>query len=178
MLTDVGCNVRVPVLSLLFSDSLIAVTLRTTEEPAGMTTFPAASFTSFAMVAVTVSPTLFLFERISEVVAAVKRVPAAKLAEVAAGAGVVGGAAAGSGLGVVVLGDRVAVEAVGRIGRLGVLAAGAAAVSLGRSFSSAVVSTGASCRSRLRLSAAATSFLSPRPHATAASSASAASLVL
>src|SRR6476661_3663657 len=122
MLTDVGCNVRVPVLSLLFSDSLIAVTLRTTDEPAGMTTCPAASFTSFAVVAVTVSPTLFLLERISEVVAAVNRVPAAKLVGAAAGAGVVGRAAGGSGCGALVLGDRVAVEPLGRIGRLGVFA--------------------------------------------------------
>ena len=39
-------SVSVPVVSLLFSDSLIAVTLRVTFEPAGITTRPAASFTS------------------------------------------------------------------------------------------------------------------------------------
>jgi hypothetical protein len=60
MTTEVGCTVSVPVLSLLFSDSLMAVTLRTTSEPAGMTTRPERSFTSVAMVAVTVSPTLFV----------------------------------------------------------------------------------------------------------------------
>jgi hypothetical protein len=84
------------------------------------------------MVAVTVSPTLFLWERISAVVAAVRLVPAARLAGVAvgvdgAGAGVVGDA---DGLGRVVV-------------RLGVLA-GAGALAVGRSFSSALVSTGAS----------------------------------
>jgi hypothetical protein len=128
------------------------------------------------MVAVTVSPTLFLLERISEVVAAVNRVPAAKL--VGAGAGVVGRAAGGSGWDALVLGDRVAVEPLGRIGRLGVFAAGVDVLSLGRSFSSAVVSTGASCRSRLRLSAVATSFLSPRPQAAIAANVSAAIIVL
>jgi hypothetical protein len=60
MLTDVGCSVRVPVVSLLLSDSLIAVTFKVTSDPAGMTTRPALSFTSVATVAVTVSPTLFL----------------------------------------------------------------------------------------------------------------------
>jgi hypothetical protein len=130
------------------------------------------------MVAVTVSPTLFLLERISEVVAAVNRVPAAKLVGAAAGAGVAGRAAGGSGLGALVLGDRVAVEPLGRIGRLGVFAAGVDVLSLGRSFSSAVVSTGASCRSRLRLSAVATSFLSPRPQAAIAANVSAAIIVL
>src|SRR6478736_1657925 len=95
MVTEVGCRVSVPVLSLLFSDSLIAVTFRATSEPAGITTRPELSFTSLAILAMTVSPTLFLLERISAVVAAVRLVPAARLeAELVgvegAGAGVVG----------------------------------------------------------------------------------------
>ncbi len=40
MLTTAAFTVSVPVLSLLFSDSLIAVTFSTTSEPAGMTTRP------------------------------------------------------------------------------------------------------------------------------------------
>src|SRR3954471_8534701 len=159
MLTDVGCSVRVPVLSLLFSDSLIAVTLRTTAEPAGMTTRPVLSLISSAIVAVTVSPTLFLLDRTSAVVVAVSLVPAARLAVLA---GVEG--AADDVLGAEVLG--LGLVGVGRIGcegvRVAVLGVGEAAVSLGRSFKAAVVSTGASCRSRLRLSAAAVSLRSPR----------------
>ena len=38
--TDVGLSVSVPVVSLLFSDSLIAVTCSVTSEPAGITTRP------------------------------------------------------------------------------------------------------------------------------------------
>jgi hypothetical protein len=44
--------------------------------------------------------------------------------------------------------------------------------------SSAELSTGASCRSRLRLSAAAVSLLSPRPQAARAANVSAAIIVL
>jgi hypothetical protein len=76
---------------------------------------------------------LFVWERISAVVAAVRLVPAARLA------GVDGAGAAGLGAGV--LGDA---DGLGRVVvRLGVLA-GAGALAVGRSFSSALVSTGAS----------------------------------
>jgi hypothetical protein len=142
----------------------MAVTFKVTTDPAGITTRPERSFTSLAIVAVTVSPTLFLWDRISAVVAALRLVPAARLA----GAEALGAA----GLGV----------AAGRLGRvvvdrLGVvLVVGALAV--GRSFSSALLSTGASCRSRLRLSAVAVSLWSPRPQATTAAKASAAIIVL
>jgi len=88
----------------------------------------------------TVSPTLFLLERISAVVAAVRLVPAARLAGelVGAGAGVVGVDAAAGGL--------VGEDVVGRLGLVGVRGAGAGvgALAVGRSFNSAVVSTGAS----------------------------------
>src|SRR3954463_690601 len=167
--TDVACRVSVPVLSLLFSDGLIAVTFRTTSDPAGMTTWPLLSLISLATVAVTVSPTLFLFERTSAVVAAVIELPAARLA-------LGGGVAAGAG--VLALGGDGRVELAGRAGRAGVRAAGAGALAVGRSFSSAVVSTGASCRSRLRLSAAAVSPLSPRPQAATAANVSIAIIVL
>src|SRR3954454_1359225 len=138
MVTEVGCRVNVPVVSLLFSDSLIAVTFRATSEPAGITTRPELSFTSLAIFAMTVSPTLFLLERISPVVAAVRLVPAARLAGElvgVAGAAVVGLEAVAGG----VLGELV----VGRMGLAGVLGAGAGAevLAVGRSFSSAVVST-------------------------------------
>jgi len=91
----------------------------------------------------TVSPTLFLLDRISAVVAAVRLVPAARLeAELVgvegAGAGVVGFEAVAG-----VLGELV----VGRMGLFaGVLGAGAGVevLAVGRSFNSAVVSTGAS----------------------------------
>src|SRR4051794_27609211 len=143
MVTEVGCRVNVPVVSLLFSDSLIAVTFGATSEPAGITTRPELSFTSLAIFAMTVSPTLFLLERISPVVAAVRLVPAARLAGElvgvdGAGAGVVGLEAVAGG----VLGELV----VGRMGLAGVLGAGAEVevLAVGRSFSSAVVSTGAS----------------------------------
>src|SRR4051812_36020356 len=120
MVTEVGCRVSVPVVSLLFSDSLIAVTFRATSEPAGITTRPELSFTSLAIFAMTVSPTLFLLERISPVVAAVRLVPAGRLAGElvgVAGAGVVGLEAVAGG----VLGELV----VGRMGLAGVLGAGA-----------------------------------------------------
>jgi len=91
----------------------------------------------------TVSPTLFLLERISAMVAAVRLVPAARLeAELVvvegAGAGVVGLDAVVGG----VLGEVVA----GRVDFAGVLGAGAGVevLAAGRSFNSAVVSTGAS----------------------------------
>src|SRR6185312_7923403 len=139
MVTEVGCRVSVPVVSLLFSDSLIAVTFRATSEPAGITTWPELSFTSVAILAMTVSPTLFLLERISAVVAAVRLVPAARLAAAlvvgeGAGAGVVGLEAVAGG----VLGELV----VGRMGLFaGVLGAGAGVevLAVGRSFNSAVV---------------------------------------
>src|SRR3954471_8835703 len=135
MLTDVGCSVRVPVLSLLFSDSLIAVTLRTTAEPAGMTTRPVLSLISSAIVAVTVSPTLFLLDRTSAVVVAVSLVPAARLAALAAGAEAADDV--GAGADAAVLGREL--DGVGRIGWEGVRVAvfgvvDVAAVSLARSF--------------------------------------------
>jgi hypothetical protein len=144
---------------------LMAVTVRVTAEPAGITTLPPLSLTSLAIVAVTVSPTLFLCERTSAVVAAVNEAPAGRL--LATGAA---GAA---------LGDEVrGVVAAGRLGRAGVRGAGAVALAVGRSFSSALVSTGASCRSRLRLSAAAVSPVSPRPQAATAANVSAAIMLL
>jgi hypothetical protein len=60
----------------------------------------------------------------------------------------------------------------------GVVGVVAAVSADGWSFSAAVVSTGASCRSRFRLSAEATFCRSPRPPAAAARSVSAASIVL
>src|SRR5688500_9714078 len=56
MLTDVGCSVRVPVVSLLLADSLIALPLPVPSDPAGMTPQPALSFASVATFAVTGSP--------------------------------------------------------------------------------------------------------------------------
>jgi hypothetical protein len=86
--------------------------------------------------------------------------------------------AAGAGAGVDVLGDEARGAAAGRAGRVGVRDAGAGALAVGWSFSSALVSTGASCRSRLRLSAAAVSPLSPRPQAATAANVSATIMVL
>jgi hypothetical protein len=106
-----------------------------------------------------VSPTLFLCDRISAVVVALRLVPAARLAVVATGA-------AGAGVEAVVPDERGLVDE--RLGCVGVRAAGAGALAVGRSFSSALVSTGASCRSRLRLSAAAVSSRSPGAHAASA----------
>jgi hypothetical protein len=123
---------------------------------------------SLATVAVTTSPTLFLAELTSVVVEALMVVPAERL-RLAGGAD----GAAADGLGDGRLGD-----AAGRLGRVGVVAAGAGVLAVGRSFSGTVVSTGASCRSRLRLSAAAVSLLSPRPQAATAASVSAAIIVL
>src|SRR5918992_1756906 len=168
MATDVGWSVRVPVVSLLFSDSLIAVTFNATSDPAGITTRPDRSLMSLAIIAVTVSPTLFLCERISAVVVALRLVPAARLVVVATGA-------AGAGVDAVVPDVP---EAVERLGCVGVRAAGAGALAVGRSFSSALVSTGASCRSRLRLSAAAVSSRSPGAQAASAAIMSAAINVL
>jgi hypothetical protein len=114
------------------------------------------------------------------VVVAVSLVPAARLAALAAGAE---GAArdVGAGAEALVVGREVPDE-VGRVGREGVrvavLGVVDAAVSLGRSFKAAVVSTGASCRSRLRLSAAAVSVRSPRLQAAIAAIVSAAMIVL
>jgi hypothetical protein len=129
---------------------------------------------------------LFLCDRISASVAAEKLVPAASARGVAAGAGAgagwdagVSGDVAGFGVGLGA-GLGLGLGAGGGAGSgAGAGAAVATAVSaLGRSFSAALVSTGASCRSRLRLSAEATSDFSPRPHAARASSVSAASRVL
>jgi hypothetical protein len=118
-----------------------------------------------------------LFDRTSAVVVAVSLVPAARLAELA---GVEGAADDVVGAEVVVLGREP--DGVGRIGcegvRVAVLGVLEAAVSLGRSFNAAVVSTGASCRSRLRLSAAAVSVRSPRLQAAIAAIVSAAMIVL
>jgi hypothetical protein len=175
MLTELGFRVRVPVLSLLFSDSLIAVTLRVTWEPAGITTRPELSLMSLATRAVTVSPTLFFAELISAVVEARREVPEARLAR---DAGVGAGALAlGVGAGVLAAVDGLG-EAAGRLGRVGLLGCSAGALAVGLSFSSAVVSTGASWRSRLRLSAAAVSPLSPRPQAATAANVSAAIIIL
>jgi hypothetical protein len=134
-------------------------------------------------------------ERISASVVAVKLVPAARAAEAeadgdGAGAGVGAGCAAegaeavgfGAGVGAGFGAGLGAGFAAGLAAGVGAGVAGAgvmAAVSApGRSLSVAVVSTGASCRSRFRLSADATSRRSPRPHAAAASNVSAASIVL
>ncbi|HVD32644.1 MAG TPA: hypothetical protein VNC19_03635 [Gemmatimonadales bacterium] len=118
--------------------------------------------------AVTVSPTLFFAELTSAVVEALTVVPADRL-RLAAGAD---GAAADE-LGEALLGD-----AAGRLGRVGGFAAGTGALAVGRSLSGTVVSTGASCRSRLRLSAAAVSPPFPRPQAATAANVSAAIIVL
>jgi hypothetical protein len=85
-------------------------------------------------------------------------------------AGLGAGVAAGFGAG------RAAGFGAGAAG--GGVAATVAVSTPGWSFSVALVSTGASCRSRFRLSAEATSRRSPRPHAAAASNVSAASIVL
>src|SRR5689334_16267822 len=196
---DVGFSVSVPVVSPLFSDSLMAVTSSVTLEPAGITTWPAEFLTSAATVAVTSSPTLFLWDRISASVVAEKDAPDASsrpAVEAGAGLGVdaavgtgeaagafdagagVAAGAAGFGLEAVGLGLGAAGLGSAGGGAVGVTGVAAAVSALGRSFSAALVSTGASCRSRFRLSAEATSRLSPRPHAAAASSASAASLIL
>jgi hypothetical protein len=111
-------------------------------------------------------------------VAAVRLVPAAR--PVAVAVGVAEGAVAE---GIDVLGVGELGVAAGRLGRLGVRAAGvlgdgAGALAVGRSFSSALVSTGASCRSRLKLSAVAVSPLSPCPQAAMAASVSTAIMVL
>jgi hypothetical protein len=111
---------------------------------------------------------LFFTELISAVVEALMVAPADRL-RLAAGAD----GAAADGLGGVVLGD-----AAGRLGRVGVFAACDGVLAVGRSFSGAVVSTGASCRSRLRLSAAAVSPPFPRPQAATAANVSAAIIVL
>jgi hypothetical protein len=123
---------------------------------------------SLATVAVTVSPTLFLTELISAVVEALMVAPVDRL-RLAGGAD----GAAADGLGELVRGD-----AAGRLGRVGVFAAGDGVLAVGRSFRGAVVSTGASCRSRLRLSAAAVSPPFPRPQAATAANVSAAIIVL
>jgi hypothetical protein len=115
---------------------------------------------------------LFLSDRISAVVAALSVVPVARL-EVGAAAG-----ADADEDGVDVVGVRGEVAAR-RLGRVGLRGAGAdLLVESGRSFRVAVVSTGASCRSRLRLSAVAVSRLSPRPQAATAANVSAAIIVL
>jgi hypothetical protein len=144
-----------------------------------MTTRPDASFTSVETVAVTSSPTLFLFERISASVAAAKVAPAGSRLGAAdgaaagvAGAGAAGAAPAGVGFGFG-FGAGAGAAAVG----CGAGAAAGAREAEAVSLSGAVVSTGASCRSRLRLSAEATSRLSPRPHPTRVSAVKTASMV-
>jgi len=111
---------------------------------------------------------LFLTELISAVVEALMVAPVDRL-RLAAGAD----GAAVDRLGELVLGD-----AAGRLGRVGVFSARDGVLAVGRSFSGAVVSTGASCRSRLRLSAAAVSPPFPRPQAATAANVSAAIIVL
>jgi hypothetical protein len=96
---------------------------------------------------------------------AVSVVPTAKLRGVGAGALALGS-------------DGDADGAAGRLVRVGFRGAAAGALAVGRSFNSAVVSTGASCRSRLRLSAVAVSPLSPPPQAATATNISAAIIVL
>src|SRR5687767_2772623 len=96
--TPTASSVRVPVVSLLLSEGLIAVTLRTTFEPFGTTTRPVASLMSAPTVAVTSSPGLLVLEVISASVAAVIEVPAASVGG-AAGAGAGAGEAAGAGAG-------------------------------------------------------------------------------
>jgi hypothetical protein len=122
---------------------------------------------SLATVAITTSPTLFLAELTSVVVEALMVVPAERL-RLAGGAD---GAAADE-LGELLLGD-----AAGRLGRVEVFGCDGV-LAVGRSFSGAVVSTGASCRSRLRLSAAAVSPPFPRPQAATAANVSAVIIVL
>src|SRR5687768_2952684 len=92
-------SVSVPVLSLLFSDSLIAVIVIEIVEPAGMTVRPLASFRSSIVVAVTVCPALFFLELIESSIVALIIVPNARLAGAAAGFGVDAGAGAGAGAG-------------------------------------------------------------------------------
>jgi hypothetical protein len=116
---------------------------------------------------------LFLFERISAFVAAVRVVPAARLR--ATGFAGAGALAVGGGVDGRVVGRAVLVRVRGA--GAGALAVGRSAVA-GRSFSSADVSTGASCRSRLRLSAVAMSLLSLLPHAATAISVSPAIIAL
>jgi hypothetical protein len=89
---------------------------------------------------------------------------------------VVPAARAAGALGLGWVGD--AAGAAGRLDRAGVRGAAAGALAVGRSFNSALVSTGASCRSRLRLSAVAVSPLSPPPQAATATNVSAAIIVL
>jgi hypothetical protein len=114
-----------------------------------------------------------LFERISAFVAAVRVVPAARLR--ATGFAGAASLAVGGGVDGLVVGRGVLVRVRGA--GAGALAVGRSAVA-GRSFSSADVSTGASCRSRLRLSAVAMSLLSLLPHAATAISVSPAIIAL
>jgi hypothetical protein len=125
---------------------------------------------SLATVAVTVSPTLFVWERTSAFVVAVSVVPVASP--------LLAGGAGAAALGAAALGEAGRGEAAGRLGFAGVRAAGAGVLAAGRSLSATLVSTGASCRSRLRLSAAAVSRVSPRPQAVTAANVSAAIIVL
>jgi hypothetical protein len=104
-----------------------------------------------------------LCERSSALVEAVIVVPAARARGAGAGAGVLGLGCEGAAAGV-----------EGRFAR----GVEAGALAVGRSFNSALVSTGASCRSRLRLSAVAVSPLSPPPQAATATNVSAAIIVL
>ena len=169
-----------PVLSPLFSDTLIAVTCeRHLRARRNHDLRRPRSSHRLATVAVTSSPTLFLFERISASVVAENVAPAARPRDAGGGrrgAGVAAGVGAGgarrSRRGGLRLGRRPASGA--GLGAAGFGARGPASPAwprrcrrwAGRS-APRVVSTGASCRSRLRLSAEATSRLSPRPQAAA-----------
>jgi hypothetical protein len=118
--------------------------------------------------AVTVSPTLFAAELMGLEVLAANDSPAANERAVE-GLGAAGVSAAGLGFG-----------AGGVLGLVELVAGadGATAVSDGWSFSAADVSTGAICRSRLRLSATAVSLRSPPEHAAMATAPINASMVL
>jgi hypothetical protein len=116
-------------------------------------------------------------DRISAVVVAVREVPAARLAR-AAGAALGAGALGLLGLGVLARGDPGRGVAAGRLGFAAGAGAAGAGVLAAVSFNSAVLSTGASCRSRLRLSAVAMSRLSLRPQADSAARVSTAIIVL
>ncbi|MBA2627327.1 MAG: hypothetical protein H0U85_04890 [Gemmatimonadales bacterium] len=145
-----------------------------TVDPAGMTTRPDASFTSDVTLAVTVSPTLLVRDEICALVVARMVVPAERLRVPVVDAVV---------LDVDVFDvDDVLVRGAGVVVRVGVrevvVVVVVTAVSAARSLSLAEVSTGASCKSRFRLSAAAVSAFSPRAQAASAATPSAASIIL
>src|SRR6185295_17059656 len=161
----------------------MAVILMATLEPAGTTTRPSAFLRSLLTRAVTTSPTLFFRELMESFIVAVMVVPADRVGGPAGGAGVGAGAASAGAAWATVGWER---RAFGLGFGFGAAAAGAgsgagagAAVSAGASLSGFDESTGASWRSRLRLSVfTAACFCSPPRHAPAASTASAMSIVL